>query len=79
MLKFAIIQIGFSVFAVGESREMAIQEAQEWAENIEIIPFNAAVFGDMVCVPCTERLVAEVARWGGDVDYTIEYGIADVE
>ena len=77
---YAIIQDGYCIHGVGETRQGALDDANfYWNEELELSdlsdPYNHFA-GDNICVECTEELYDEVMKNGGDRLFDVIDGIA---
>ena len=65
---YAVIQPNYAIFGVGDTVEAAWADAEEWAEN----------FDGLDAVPCTQRLFDAVKQLGGQIEWEIVDGVADL-
>lgn len=74
MVKFAIFQNGYAIFAIGESKEDAIKNLKD---NIRLggdFPeihdtYYNPVVGEFYILECTDALYAAVEKDGGAIEY----------
>ena len=70
---FAVEQVGYAIFGVGETPEAAKQDAAQWldagtnTDKISLIP--SPVDGDLRLVRITQALADIVRAHGGNVPY----------
>ena len=90
---YAVFQVGYSIYGVGETFEEAIADARPWMDpeldgagweaRVQVMGREAprgVLHGQLCARPCTARLVAEVQEYGGDCRYTInEDGYLDLD
>ena len=77
---YAVIQLGYAIIGVGETREEAITDANAWADNAFVnLPDYADGVSDneIVVAEITKELYNHVEKFGGDVlyDYDEEKGL----
>ena len=86
MSYYAVMQLGYVIYGVGETPDQAIEDAMEWADDIDITPFHEAAHGDMVVVEITAALYNAVNEIGGDICFervshpmfgSVEYGTCE--
>lgn len=77
-MAYAVIQLGYAVYGVGETEEAAEQDARQWLDDgldddLEIggPPNRSSVEGDICLVECTQALMLKVQTDGGDIRYDI--------
>lgn len=69
-MPYAVIQDGYAVFGTGNTKEEAINDARQWVDNPDALddlkdrPSNVGAF---YITDCTEALVAEVEKHGGNI------------
>lgn len=78
---YAVVQLGHAVFGVGETQADAIRDAgavlrEFGSEDWKIVSLRAAVDGDLVVVPCTERFADEFREHGGAFTFDVRDGEA---
>lgn len=80
MSSYAVYQIGYCIFGVGETPDAARSDAAQWmdggaaaADAVPMYRRGEAVDGDVVIVPCTDALAAQVMAQGG-ADGFLEMG-----
>lgn len=78
---YVVYQSGFAIFGTGETPDAAEADAQEWtSETIDAAEAgHGETHGEMYYAPATARLLAAVARDGGDIRYAVIAGIADLD
>ena len=74
---YAVLQIGHDVYGVGKTPNEAIRDAAEWLDQLGWpVPLSAAVYGDVVVVPCSARFAARYQEDGGGFGYALVNGEA---
>jgi len=77
---YAVIQLGYAVFGVGDSKEAALEAAKEWVDEPDsvendIVPSADAVNGDLIVAECSQALHDVVTKQGGDVMFEEHDGV----
>lgn len=76
---FAVVQMGGTVYGIGDTEELAVRDAQQWMrEGTIVLRYRAgasSVDGEMNMIPATARLL-EYIRNGG-ANYALVDGVAD--
>lgn len=74
---YAVYQNGCCITGIGETKEEAITDAEEWAdtENLDPIemPSSQVAIGDMCIAKCSKELADEVLKNGGDLKPETEF------
>jgi hypothetical protein len=80
---YAVIQHGTAIYGIGASPSQAIDDSKQWVDNPdtiedEIVDLYQANYGDMICVPCSEKLARKVQDGpdGGAIDFEMDSGTA---
>lgn len=70
-MKYAVVQDGYAVFGIGDTREAAIADARAWgATDVDdAMPSNPGWFGGFYCARCTDALAKAVHEDGGDIQF----------
>jgi len=71
-MPYAVIQDGYAIFGTGNTKEDAIADAAKWVDNqdaLDDIGDRPAHVGDFYIADCTEALVAEVEKYGGNIRF----------
>lgn len=68
---YAVVQDGYAVFGIGDTKADAIADAIAWGctENLSDLPSRANAIGDFYIAPCTEALAKAVQTDGGDITF----------
>ena len=70
--KYAVIQVGYGIFGIGNTPTSAKREAREWLDEgsrITSKSYRQANYGDLIVVKITDELADKVAKQGGDITY----------
>lgn len=75
--KFAVVQFGFCVLGVGETKEQAISDVEQYTGQ-DVTLDSQDFDGAVRLVECTERLFKKVEEDGGDILFEVRHGVADL-
>lgn len=79
-MPYAIIQNGYAIFGVGETKDETYANAREWTDDLpEEVPTSTNTIGDFFIVDATQRLVDAVNEKGGQIPYVVKGNVADLD